>query len=603
MSSNFFQQYAIKLLQLVTNGNFDTETQFISLAGTTLVVDLGNANSKIINKEVFDIGNAIPTWSTRYSSNNSLLTSYTLFLYSIDLDGDPDPQLDSEIEKAYNSLMDSQSKFNDIDTQAREKYNTYKNQASENITFGDYINQFYPAYSIAKDSLNAKIIQYEDLMKQKYGDGYSVIAEARKAVSPTGGAADITDKNSYNMPIITGSLASAGGTTTLPGQTPPPPDSTLVESYAPAFSIDGFTTKYQEWQAASADDKKAGYTITIKKSNSVIDSEPYFNEIPFDFSTFPNFLNFSNSDSDDNWWDEQFELTISFIGLATFSISPGVWFDKSIVSNYCHKLKSDYPSFFGKNGSMSLLPTEIIVGFQPQIKLRLNNKAYQSAKNSLNSQKLITIGSFNIGSSQCSTYGSKSDILYEDSGNTITIGPVKSTLPLLLGVTSTKLGLLSPKPPISKSVQFGDQFYLRNQNGQYIVGADKSLGLNGSQYYPRLGNTGKIALEFTGGIGNVENGMIVQIKTTEEFVGKYNVLGAWTTPSCYYYSTETNYQQQNWQIFKNNPNDKLIQDGDQVYFKNIYYKDQNLVSNGLYLTTKKDVDEFWIIEKVEDQDS
>jgi hypothetical protein len=97
--------------------------------------------------------------------------------------------------------------------------------------------------------------------------------------------------------------------------------------------------------------------------------------------------------------------------------------------------------------------------------------------------------------------------------------------------------------------------------------------------------------------------MIVQIKTTEEFVGKYNVLGAWTTPSCYYYSTETNYQQQNWQIFKNNPNDKLIQDGDQVYFKNIYYKDQNLVSNGLYLTTKKDVDEFWIIEKVEDQDS
>ena len=56
-------------------------------------------------------------------------------------------------------------------------------------------------------------------------------------------------------------------------------------------------------------------------------------------------------------------------------------------------------------------------------------------------------------------------------------------------------------------------------------------------------------------------------------------------------------------IFKNNPNDKLIQDGDQVYFKNIYYKDQNLVSNGLYLTTKKDVDEFWIIEKVEDQDS
>lgn len=602
MSDNLFEQYAIQLFQLVTNGNFDTETQFISLAGTTLVVDLGSANSKIINKEVFDIGNAIPAWSTRYSSNNSLLTSYTLFLDSIDLDGDPNPQLDSEIEKAYKSLMDSQKNFNDVDAQAREKYNTYKNQASENITFGDYINRFYPAYSISKEDLNAKMLQYENLMTAKYGVGYSVIAEARKAVSPTGGAADITNKNSYNMSIVTGSLAPAGGKTTLPGQTPPPPDSTLVESYAPAFSIDGFTTKYQEWQAAIADDKKAGYTITIKKSKSVIDSEPYFNEIPFDFSTFPNFLNFSNSDSDDNWWDEQFELTISFIGLASFSISPGAWFDKSIVSNYYHKLKDNSSSFFGKNGSMSLLPTEIIVGFQPQIKLTLNNKAYQSAKNYINSQTLITIGSFNMGISQFSTYGSTSDISYEDSSNIITMGPVKSTLPLLLGVISTKLGLSSPKPPISKSVQFGDRFYLRNQNGQYIVGADESWGLNGVQYYPRLGNTGKVALEFRGGIGNVENGMIVQIKTTEEFVGKYNVLGAWTTPSCYYYSTETNYQQQNWQIFKKNPNDKLIQDGDQVYFKNIYYKDQNLVSNGLYLTTNKDIDEFWIIEKVEDQD-
>jgi hypothetical protein len=182
-----------------------------------------------------------------------------------------------------------------------------------------------------------------------------------------------------------------------------------------------------------------------------------------------------------------------------------------------------------------------------------------------------------------------------------TIPPQNQTAYIIGGVISYPPGIVSSLKETPKKIKFGDQFYLKNQNGQYIVGADKSWGLNGLQYYPRLGNTGQVILEFRGGIDNVENGMIVQIKTTEEFVGKYNVLGAWTTPICYYYSTETNYQQQNWQILKKNPNDKTIQDGDQVYLKNIYYTDQNLVSNGLYLTTKKDVDEFWIIEKVENQ--
>ena len=51
----------------------------------------------------------------------------------------------------------------------------------------------------------------------------------------------------------------------------------------------------------------------------------------------------------------------------------------------------------------------------------------------------IGIGPFRIGSAKVSTYGTKEDITYDDASNTVTIGPIQSTLPLLLGVISQDL--------------------------------------------------------------------------------------------------------------------------------------------------------------------
>ncbi|GBE74755.1 MAG: hypothetical protein VKL60_11855 [Sphaerospermopsis sp.] len=323
------------------------------------------------------------------------------------------------------------------------------------------------------------------------------------------------------------------------------------------------------------------------------------------------------------------KVEIIYTGLTIISAKPLLlstdlktgWYSDTILSNIIieknttgfHLFSDRYQAqnLFGFGKKFAFVKT-FLISEEPTIQLtfygndlsKIESNFKQAKSFKINFADILTADALNIKSINHDTNKPLTITLTSPHSSSGTI-PAQNKIAHIIG------GVISyPPDQVSltlknyiQKIKFSDQFYLRNQNGQYIVGADKSLGLNGSQYYPRLGNTGKIALEFRGGIGNVENGMIVQIKTTEEFVGKYNVLGAWTTPSCYYYSTETNYQQQNWQIFKNNPNDKLIQDGDQVYFKNIYYKDQNLVSNGLYLTTKKDVDEFWIIEKVEDQDS
>lgn len=388
--------------------------------------------------------------------------------------------------------------------------------------------------------------------------------------------------------------------------TPPADTSNVPDGWTKVYDGAGILRWRPDWiLSAHPEDWKSRVLTNTQFSGTINLIDTILNSNNNDLNNQP-ILKYKGNNS--NWQsifpqpEQMNKLEIYAEAWDRIQIYPGRWYNSSIIglgkngpfiSNYHNS------DIFGDTGLLKCRVSEFVVVYQPQLMMNVSNSFVEMyGQELLNTTELQVAGFIFKKSANNPLLKAEQNVDY-----TTYIANYNSSAPLIVGVFIECFGTNDKPNHSSKIIQFGDQFYLRNQNGQYIVGADKSLGLNGSQYYPRLGNTGKIALEFRGGIGNVENGMIVQIKTTEEFVGKYNVLGAWTTPSCYYYSTETNYQQQNWQIFKNNPNDKLIQDGDQVYFKNIYYKDQNLVSNGLYLTTKKDVDEFWIIEKVEDQDS
>jgi 3',5'-cyclic AMP phosphodiesterase CpdA len=101
--------------------------------------------------------------------------------------------------------------------------------------------------------------------------------------------------------------------------------------------------------------------------------------------------------------------------------------------------------------------------------------------------------------------------------------------------------------------------------------------------------------------GTIRHGDSIRIRTAEPGVGIYNRLGAWSTPTLYYYSG--NDPQLQWTILKKNPgSDAAVHYGDEVCFVNKYY-DQWLTLyftpayGNIYLSTRPDAGYYWQILK------
>jgi hypothetical protein len=442
-----WQKYYQSLADLVAGpGSFDSSTQAISFAGDTLLIDIADANPQISNMSVFECGNVLPAWSPNYAPQGGLLSTYATFLDNINLGGDTDPNLVSQINLAATAMNASQANFITVQGQAITGWSQAK-QINPGIAFNTYVQSSFPVYLEAKADLQAKTSAWQSLMVQAYGAGYSVIADARNKVSSTSGAAAVDGQDTYNMAVASGSSAPAGsGPAVLPGQNPPASVSTLVSSFAPAYGLDAFTTIYQEWQANSVSGAQPFGPITVTGSSQAQqwDSYGWAASAGASFSDFFTFSGEGSASSNTQTLDtqsSQFNISVKFTGLATVPINPGQWYDGGIVETYKSKLLATAPQFFGEGGSMGLLPTHLIIGFEPTITLQLANSDYSSYKSTFQAQATasVDIGPFSIGSASYSTYSDKESVSFDDDSSTVVIGPVKSTMPLLLGVISTKL--------------------------------------------------------------------------------------------------------------------------------------------------------------------
>ncbi|GEM48531.1 metallophosphoesterase family protein [Deinococcus cellulosilyticus] len=173
----------------------------------------------------------------------------------------------------------------------------------------------------------------------------------------------------------------------------------------------------------------------------------------------------------------------------------------------------------------------------------------------------------------------------------------------LTTATSEYVWTLSPASPATGNpLTFGAQFKLRTVDSMYIsTMTEEHLGFT-SQYFPHIGSSGSaVNLVFTGGSGQLTSGQSVQLQTTESAVGSYNLLGAWSTPSLYYY--KSGYPNQNWTVvkLKRGPSDDdTIRYGDQIAIVNQSYVGQAIVpsqsGSTWYLTTISSPGFYWIIE-------
>ena len=146
------------------------------------------------------------------------------------------------------------------------------------------------------------------------------------------------------------------------------------------------------------------------------------------------------------------------------------------------------------------------------------------------------------------------------------------------------------------TVKFGDTFYLKHMSDRYLVAIDR-----GSYNYPQLGNTGKVALQLVGGReGEAVNSQSrIKIRTTESVAANNDILGAFSSRNCYYWQDGYDENKQSWTIANVSGKPGPILYDDPVYLTNCSYINQNLIadtSNPGYITTAKNVGDWWILE-------
>jgi hypothetical protein len=154
--------------------------------------------------------------------------------------------------------------------------------------------------------------------------------------------------------------------------------------------------------------------------------------------------------------------------------------------------------------------------------------------------------------------------------------------------------------PVTKPVMYGTPLNLFAQEGLYISPLVSQFPYN----YPTASTNNPIGLVLKpvkgGNLGQVQHGDQLLIVTTEGAAGQNNMLGAWSTPTLYYYSG--NYTQLLWTIYKKDTSaGNGINYGDEVYFVNNYYPNNWLclywsrVYSSIYLTTQANANYYWQI--------
>lgn len=445
-TNNLWLNFATQIQQLAAP-SYDSSVEVFSFAGVTLSADLADANPTITNQTVYSIADTVPAWSASYSNGGSLSQAYNLFLSYIKLNGDPNPNLQSQISIAAGNVTSAQNNYNTVLQAAWNQWKTVTQAGMTTLPFPAWATTNYPTLAAAASALAAANQHYSQLMTQAYGPGYQQLQNAQQA--STSSLNVQVSVPPYNMQVTTGSIAPAGSTSTLPGQTPTPPASALQSAYAPAYALDSsFTTVYQQWQTDSVNGKNnVNFVVTANASSQTWDN--YGWSVKSEVGGFFDWLWAGGSTtitSNTQTYDgaaSSMSIDVSFVGLQSFTVTPNsAWFNPSLISTYSNQLFPGAPNFFGQGGSLSLLPSQIIVGFCPTITMTLDQATYNSYKNQF--QQTTTLGGgfgpFFWGEGTYSSYADKSSIQFSDQSNSITMGPIQSTVPLLLGVISSKLG-------------------------------------------------------------------------------------------------------------------------------------------------------------------
>ena len=376
--------------------------QSIGFGQVTLAVDFANADPQIANAEVHRIGDVVPANSPNFAPVASLFNSYRLFL--------------SRIE-------------------------------------------------------SAELKNYIDRVE----------------------AADSQQQTRFNMAAKLGNMAPLGATGGRVGGQPSAPDSALRSVFLPAYQLDtSFRQKYSEWQSASTRNNwTAGGVITCRvrldapstsatETLSLLSPAQTTREavvaLPFlrlhktvplgpsagQETTLLGIIDITSEVGEGglrpsvptvqlpNFSAANAPLTltlkVSFTGLQAFAINPDSWFAEAAIKIYQRGLvQQDRDTFFGSNGVLSRRIFQVILGFQPTLTIIPENQTvFESLSRSYLNGDAVGIGPFTFDSKALAP--NAGEVTDPQQAQSITIGPIASTVPILLGVVSIPLVSYVPQP-------------------------------------------------------------------------------------------------------------------------------------------------------------
>jgi hypothetical protein len=439
LADRVWAAYYRSLIQTVAN-SIDPETQAVTLVEKAETADFGNADPAIAASYVFETGNTLLAWDPRTTPPEGLLYSYAAFLDNIDLGEVGDAGLRSQLDAAKGKYRVANKNFADVRSQAIAAW-IESRQTEPSIDFASFVKGHFPLFTLAALALRAADIEFEALMFQAYGTKYSAIADARNKCGITTGAAAMDRPTPYNMAVkrCAQSMVPVGNSSRE--EIIPICSTRPVPTFAPVYRLEGFAEAYAEWRENS-DAGLAAETLRLTgNSNNDLHDYPW---PPSGGKTPGDFFKMGERDSIPgpriNTRSAYFSVTIDFAGLDTFSVAPGEWFDRGIVETYRQRTSHAAPRFFREGGPAGLLPIAVIAGFAPSIDITMDRSDYVSFKARYHAlpNSLFTIGPFRIGGTSDPVFDS-TRIGFDDRRSAVTIGPCKKTLPLVLGVVSSKV--------------------------------------------------------------------------------------------------------------------------------------------------------------------
>lgn len=309
-------------------------------------------------------------------------------------------------------------------------------------------------------------------------------------------AANSAGPTNFNMPVKVGTQVPAG---CQPSE-PSPEGATLQATFLPAYELDtGFRMRYQEWQSLSARGQaRAGGVIGFSSclggsaaplpqvhalmlpsvsalaapplpnaaAAPLVQTPPAFFRViepaPASSDPLPDAVTPAASPpqaaqaADElarpvalaaDGAPSRFSLEVSFTGLGTFMIGPARWFSDTALRLFADQLSpADKALFFAAGGVLARRVYQVVIAFEPTVTLTFDDpQVFENARALLSEPhgKFIGIGPLNFDSKLLASADGKGQVCSDDV-RTIFIGPVPSTLPILLGVVSTDVADIPP---------------------------------------------------------------------------------------------------------------------------------------------------------------